>query len=142
MIAQYELSLIKKRTVRGRLKAAEKDNKAMPMRIPPYGYNWIDGKLEINEHEAVFVKLIYQWYAYDRLTLKEIGTQLVELGARPKRTESKTWSASSIQNILKSDVYIGKFYYNRRSTQKVKGERTPKGAPKKLILTEMKKNGY
>ncbi|MBA9088465.1 hypothetical protein FHR92_004981 [Fontibacillus solani] len=124
------------------MKAAEKDNKAMPMRIPPYGYNWIDGKLEINEHEAVFVKLIYQWYAYDRLTLKEIGTQLVELGARPKRTESKTWSASSIQNILKSDVYIGKFYYNRRSTQKVKGERTPKGAPKKLILTEMKKNGY
>lgn len=35
VIAQYELSLIKKRTVRGRLKAVEKDKKIMPMRVPP-----------------------------------------------------------------------------------------------------------
>lgn len=131
VIAQYELSLIKKRTVRGRLIAVEKDNKVMPMRVPPYGYNWVEGHLEINDQEAVFVKLIYQWYVHDHLTLREIGTKLVELGAEPKRAESKNWSASSIQNILKSEVYIGKLYYNRRKTQKVKGERTKKGAPKK-----------
>ncbi|WP_442603631.1 recombinase family protein [Paenibacillus sp. KN14-4R] len=131
VIAQYELSLIKKRTVRGRLKAVEKDNKVMPMRVPPYGYNWTAGQLEINDHEAAFVKLIYQWYVYDHLTIREIGTKLIDLGATPKRAESKNWSASSIQKILKSDVYIGRFYYNRRKTQKIKGERTKKGAPKK-----------
>ena len=36
-----------------------------------------------------------------------------------------------IVKILKSEVYIGKYYYNRRNTTKVKGERTKSGSPKK-----------
>ncbi|MDB5052693.1 MAG: cisA [Bacilli bacterium] len=131
VIAQYELSLIKKRTVRGRLKAVEKDKKIMPMRVPSYGYDFIEQKLLINEKEAEFVKQIYGWYVYDNLTLREIGNKLYKLGAIPKRAESKNWCASSIQRILTSEVYIGKYYYNRRSTRKIKGERTITGAPKK-----------
>ncbi|SDW91095.1 recombinase family protein [Paenibacillus sp. CF384] len=131
VIAQYELSLIKKRTVRGRLKAVEKDKKIMPMRVPPYGYDRIGSSLAINESEAKFVKLIYQWYIRDHLTMRAIGNRLVEMGAEPKRAENKAWNASSIHRILRSEIYVGKYYYNRRSTQKVKGERTTKGAPKK-----------
>ncbi|SEN05442.1 recombinase family protein [Paenibacillus sp. OV219] len=131
VIAQYELSLIKKRTVRGRLKAVEKDKKIMPMRVPPYGYDLVGSSLVINENEASFVKLIYQWYVHDNLTMREIGNRLVEMGAEPKRAESKVWNASSIQRVLQSEIYVGKYYYNRRCTQKVKGERTKKGAPKK-----------
>ncbi|MBP3966115.1 recombinase family protein [Paenibacillus lignilyticus] len=131
VIAQYELALIKKRTVRGRLKAVEKDKKIMPMRVPPYGYDRIGSSLVINENEARFVKLIYQWYVHDNLTMREIGTRLDEMGAEPKRAESKAWNASSIHRILRSEIYVGKYYYNRRCTQKVKGERTKTGAPKK-----------
>ncbi len=130
-IAQYELSLIKKRTVRGRLKAVEKEKKIMPMRAAPYGYDLQHNALFINEQEAEFVRKIYQWYIYDNYTLREIGERLYSLGAVPKRGESRNWSASSIRRVLTSEVYIGKYYYNRRQTRKLRGEKTKNGAPKK-----------
>ena len=131
-IAQYELALIKKRTVRGRIRKVIKDKQIMPMRIPPYGYDWVNGQLIINEKEAEFVKLIYRWYVFDQLTMREIGERLYSLGAIPKKGESKNWSASTIGKILKSEIYIGKYYYNRRSTKKVKGEKTKGGNIKKI----------
>lgn len=130
-IAQYELSLIKKRTVRGRLKAVEKEKRIMPMRVAPYGYDLSDHSLVINEEEAEFVRKIYHWYVYDHYTLREIGERLYSLGAVPKRGESRNWSASSIRRVLTSEVYIGKFYYNRRETRKIRGEKTKNGTPKK-----------
>lgn len=129
-IAQYELALIKKRTVRGRLRAVETRKQIMPMRVAPYGYDYADGKLVINEQEAEFVKKIYEWYVYDNLTMREIGDKLYMLGAIPKRGESKNWHASSINRILSSEVYIGNYYYNRRKTSKKRGEKTQSGNPR------------
>ncbi|OPA80583.1 recombinase family protein [Paenibacillus selenitireducens] len=131
VIAQYELQLIKKRTVRGRLRAVEKDKKIMPMRVPPFGYDLINQQLVINEVEAEVVRDIYEWYVVEHLTLRQIGEKLVQMGIEPKRCESKNWSASSILNILSSEVYTGRFYYNRRKTKKIKGEKTKGGSPKK-----------
>ena len=48
-IATYELGLIKKRTVRGRLKAVEKGKKVMPMRVPPFGYELVNNQLIIHK---------------------------------------------------------------------------------------------
>jgi site-specific DNA recombinase len=103
----------------------------MPMRVAPYGYDLVESKLVINEQEAEFVRKIYHWYVFDNLTLREIGEKLYKMGAIPKRKESRNWSASSIRRILTSEVYIGKYYYNRRKTKKVRGERTETGKPKK-----------
>ncbi|PGR82067.1 recombinase family protein [Bacillus thuringiensis] len=130
-IATYELGLIKKRTVRGRLKAVEKEKKVMPMRVPPFGYELVNNQLIINEKEANVVKQIYHWYVYDQLTLRQIGERLYQIGVVPKRKEKKEWSASSIRRILTSQIYIGKYTYNKRKTQKVKGEKTVTGNPKK-----------
>lgn len=130
-IAQYELSLIKKRTIRGRLTAVEKHKKIMPMRVAPYGYDFKDGMLFINEKEATFVKLIFQWYVHEGKTFTEIGEALYDLGAIPKRAESKNWSASSLGKILSNEVYIGRYYYNRRETKKLKGQKTASGKAKK-----------
>lgn len=129
-IAQYELSLIKKRTRRGSVKSAQ-NGKIMGMKVPPLGYDYSDGSLTINKTEAEFVKKIYQWYVYDKLTIRQIGEKLCALGAIPKRKKIPEWSASSIHNVLKSETYIGKFYYNRRATKKVKGEKTITGKPKR-----------
>jgi site-specific DNA recombinase len=63
--------------------------------------------------------------------MRQIGEKLYEYGAKPKRKESSNWSAASIQRILKSEVYIGKYYYNRRKTQKIKGKKTVNGNPKR-----------
>ncbi|WP_053374989.1 recombinase family protein [Paenibacillus sp. FJAT-27812] len=131
VIAHYELALIKRRTIRGRLNAVEKNKKVMPMRSAPYGYDWCEGALLINEAEACYVRLIYQWYVHDRLTVKEIGMKLFAMGAMPKRAESKNWGASSILRILTSEIYKGIYYYNRRNWNKIKGQRTKSGASKK-----------
>ncbi|GGG07277.1 resolvase-like protein [Paenibacillus albidus] len=131
VIAQYELSLIKKRTVRGRLKAVEKDKKIMPMRVPPFGYDWVEGQLIVNKQEAEYVRKVYQWYLNDNMTMREIGNKLFEIGALPKRSTNGNWGASSIGRILSSEIYIGRYYYNRRKVKKLKGQRTRTGAPKK-----------
>jgi site-specific DNA recombinase len=130
-IAQYELSMIRKRTSRGRLKAVEKQKKIMPMRSAPFGYDLVDAQLVINEEEAKVVRQIYEWYVYQHLTYREIGHELGQLGVLPKRKESKNWNRSSIYRILSSEVYIGIYRYNRRKVKKLKGEKTSNGNPKK-----------
>ncbi|WP_244863142.1 recombinase family protein [Paenibacillus cisolokensis] len=84
---------------------------------------------------------MYHWYVYDHYTFREIGERLYSLGAVPKRGESRNWSASSIRRVLTSEVYIGKFYYNRRETRKIRGEKTKNGTPKKTISSAVKMNG-
>ncbi|WP_367649741.1 recombinase family protein [Paenibacillus sp. NEAU-GSW1] len=133
-IASYELALIRKRTVRGRERAVKELKKIMPMRVAPFGYDKDEnGQLVINEAEAQFVKMIYEWYVYENLTTREIGEKLYAAGAMPKRGESKNWSASSIGRILSSEIYIGTYYYNRRKTKKIKGQTTKSGNPKRTI---------
>lgn len=130
-IAEYELALIRKRTIRGKLNRVKKDNKIMPMRVAPYGYDLFDGTLKCNEQEAAFVRMIYEWYVYDNLTMRQIGERLQQLGAVPKRKESTNWNASSIRRILTSEVYIGNFYYNKRKSEKVRGKKTVSGNQKR-----------
>ncbi|MGJ9384902.1 recombinase family protein [Salipaludibacillus sp. CF4.18] len=131
-IAEYELDLIKKRTTRGRLSKVKNEKKIMPMRIAPFGYDKsVDGQLIVHQQEKQYVQMIYEWYVIERLTLREIGGRLYKMGVKPKRAESSNWSASSISRILTSKIYIGKYYYNRRATKKVKGAITAGGNPKK-----------
>jgi site-specific DNA recombinase len=130
VFAQYELAQIRKRTTRGRLRAVEKDKKIMPMRTAPYGYDYRDGELLINEQEAVFVHKIYKWYLEGK-SLREIGSKLYDEGAVPKLAQSKNFGATSIRRILTSEIYIGNYVYNKRETKKVWGERTSAGKQKK-----------
>ncbi|GIO35766.1 resolvase-like protein [Paenibacillus antibioticophila] len=130
-IAEYELALIKKRTVRGRLAKVRDQKKIMPMRVAPFGYDKDEnGQLVINDTERQYVLMIYEWYVLERLTLRQIGERLYGK-VMPKRGESKNWNATSISRILTSEIYIGKYYYNRRASQKVRGELTKGGNPKK-----------
>lgn len=132
-IAAYELALIKKRTVRGRERAVKEGKKIMPMRVAPFGYDKDEeGQLVVNKEEARYVRLMYEWYVYENLTMREIGERLYKLGVMPKRGESKNWNASSIGRVLKSEIYIGNYYYNRRHFTKVKGQVTPSGAPRRM----------
>lgn len=130
-IASYELALIRKRTIRGRINKVKEHKKIMPMRVAPFGYDKDEnGQLVPNPVESKFVQMIYEWYVIEKLTLRQIGERLYGK-VKPKRGESPNWSASSISRILTSEIYIGKYYYNRRETKKVKGELTLGGNPKK-----------
>lgn len=140
-IAQYELEMIKRRTSRGVINAVKK-GKVMPMRTSPYGYDLIDNQLIINKEEAENVKKIFQWYVYDKLTMRDIGERLYDLGVLPKRKESPNWNSSSLQRILKSELYIGKYYYNRRKTKKIKGQKTVSGNPKRSVEMRDREEWY
>lgn len=127
VIAQYELSLIRKRTKRGSIGAAKK-GQYMPTRTPTYGYDHLDGHLVINDEEAKFVMKMYEMYVYERYSIRQIAEKLIEMGAKPKK--GVNWSHSTIQKILANETYIGKFYYNRTQVEKVKGKRTEAGNQK------------
>lgn len=130
-IASYELALIRKRTIRGRLRKVRDDHKIMPMRVAPFGFDKDeDGQLIPNPTEHQFVQMIYEWYVFEKLTLRQIGERLYGK-VKPKRAESSNWGASSLSRILTSEIYIGKYYYNRRETKKVRGKLTAGGKPKK-----------
>lgn len=131
VIAQYELDLIRKRTSRGRIKAVRDHKRIMPMRTAPYGYDLVAGKLLVNRKEARIVRQIYEWYVFERISMREIGDRLYRMGALPKRGESACWNASSIRRVLTSEIYIGTYYYNRRKVKKVPGEKTDSGNPRK-----------
>ena len=90
----------------------------------PYGYKKSDEdihRLLIDEEAARWVRLIYEKFI-DGLNYTQVARLLTDLGAPtplahkkknhpkfglPKEFEVKLWSATTVKNILMSDVYIG-----------------------------------
>ncbi len=111
---------------------------------PPYGFNRIkigrDWTLEPNE-EADAVRLMYEWYVKDDLSLLGVTRRLNEYGFRAPQGEK--WSRGSIKFMLSNVHYIGKVRYNNREKVTVveNGERVTKTKfrpEKEVIIAEGK----
>lgn len=87
----------------------------------PYGYNRIDKRLVINEEEAKVVQQIYNWYNQEQWGFKRITQTLNELGIKPKIKEK--WQVTTIQRILKNQIYYGTFIHNQFTTVKIGGRK-------------------
>ena len=70
----------------------------------PYGYNYVDGKLLINDKEAKVVKNIYLCYI-DGKSMGEIAKMLNMAKIPTKR--GGFWAKKTISKILKNPVYCG-----------------------------------
>ena len=111
-----ELKTIKKRLNRGR-RSSVLEGKYVG-NIPPLGYKRIkipDDKgftLEEIPEEAVVVRKIFNLYVYKNLTKNKIAIELNRLGYKPRKAES--WSPSTIKDILRNPVYIGKIRWDHR----------------------------
>jgi len=122
-IAQYEKAKIRERTVRGRNGKVRQGGIATW--IFAYGYDWDSetDQLSINEEEAAWVRRIFQWAAgVDGSTLgtQQIAARLNELGVPTKRAAGKTrratsgrWHRSTLKNILRNTLYIGRLVQHR-----------------------------
>lgn len=113
----------------------------------PYGFSrkkvgrdWI---LEPNE-DADAVRLMFEWYVNDGLSLGALAQRMDENGFQPPSGEK--WARESIREMLKNPHYIGKIRFN--NTQKVtvveNGERVQRRrySPKdEVILSEGKHDG-
>ncbi|WP_304944000.1 recombinase family protein [Vallitalea guaymasensis] len=128
-MSRREYKTINRRLQRGRIESV-KEGKYLGNK-PPYGYkrkkleNDKGYTLEIYHEQAKAVKLIFNLYTKgelhsdgtsDKFGLTLIANKLNELKIPP--VKSKIWVESSIRDILKNPVYIGKIRWNSRPTVK------------------------
>jgi len=92
-------------TIEGHKQRAEKLR--WPNPHPPFGYDLDeDGRLEINEREAEYVREMFKRYRRGD-SYKEIAEWLNERGVRTKR--GNEFCPRAVGDILKNEIYIGIF---------------------------------
>jgi ssDNA-binding Zn-finger/Zn-ribbon topoisomerase 1 len=139
------LEYTKEILLRGRIAAVKRGCYISP--TPPYGYNRIkigrDWTLEPNEN-ADAVRLIFEWYVNESLSLGALARRLDQYGYKPP-TGGK-WSRFSIRPMLLNIHYIGKVRFNNLHTATlvengVRVQRMIKSAEEDVIIAEGKHEG-
>ena len=123
-VAEIERENIRVQTMEGRIQKAREGK--WNGGFAPYGYKLVNGKLEINEEEAVAIRTIYDQYVNTDIGSNGISKYLENHGIRKiQRQNGKTplFDAHLVRLILKNPVYCGKIAYGRRKTEKVHGTR-------------------
>jgi len=128
-MSRREYKTINRRIQRGRVSSIKDGKYISP--TPPYGYDRVkipnnSGYTLIpNPKEAEVVRLIFDLYvngithedgAHEDLGSWKIASYLDHLGIKPRVSER--WSATSIRDILKNPVYIGKICWGKRKEMK------------------------
>lgn len=102
-IAQLESEQIGERVYIGMEQKAKVNGGILGFNIP-YGYDYIQRKLQINQKEAIIVKNIYSLY----LSGKSIGEISKILNETKKPTKKGgLWAKKTISKILKNPLYCG-----------------------------------
>ncbi|WP_346707748.1 recombinase family protein [Massilistercora timonensis] len=123
-VAEIERENIRVQTMEGRIQKAREGK--WNGGFAPYGYKLVNGKLEINEEEAVAIRTIYDRYVNTDIGSNGISKYLENHGIRKiQRQNGKNplFDAHLVRLILKNPVYCGKIAYGRRKTEKVHGTR-------------------
>jgi site-specific DNA recombinase len=129
-LSEYEREKITERIVRGRRIAVQSGNVLCYGRAP-YGYRVEKEReifvLTVYESEAKIVRLIFFWWACERLPLNEIVRRLNEMGApmceKPLGVKGKReWTSSTVRCILQNETYAGVWHSGKRDRH---GKRHP-----------------
>ena len=136
------LEYVKEALFRGRWLSASRGNFVQSR--PPYGYNKVkigrDWVLEPNEN-ADIVRMIFNWYAREYLTPKEIADKLNQMLVAPPL--KNPWSREYIGEMLKNKHYDGKVVFGETRTVVVfengkKVTKRLKQKPEDMVITEGK----
>jgi len=118
-IAQLESEQIGERVYIGMEQKAKTNGGVLGFNIP-YGYNYIDGKLEINPDEAKIIKDIYSRYIKGK-SMGEIAKMLNSTKTPTKK--GGFWAKKTISTILKNPTYCGYLhweeYINKSDHEKI-----------------------
>ena len=99
---------------------------------PPYGYTLVQMKdeksklLKINNEAAEHVRMIYDLFLNQNKGLAGVAKYMNDRGYRRKpykNNKYELFSASFVKQVLDNPVYMGKIAYERRKTEKIKGQR-------------------
>ena len=117
MMARREYRYIKKRMQRGRQASA---SEGLWQGRVPYGYQKVKiqrGKgytLEPDPEQAPIVRMIFDWYAHEKIGCSTIAKRLNDMSLRTNL--GKPWTDSAIMCISKNPVYAGYVLWNKRTT--------------------------
>jgi DNA invertase Pin-like site-specific DNA recombinase len=106
-IAQLESEQIGERVYVGMEQKAKVNGGVLGFNIP-YGYDYTNGKLQINSQEASTVRQIYSWYLSGK-SMGKISKMLNEVNLPTKKGGS--WAKKTISTILKNPVYCGYLHW-------------------------------
>ncbi len=123
-VAEIERENIRVQTMEGRIQKAREGK--WNGGFAPYGYQLIDGKLQINEEEAEAIRVIFDQYVHTDIGANGVAKYLEDHGIQKiQRQNGKNplFDAHLVRLILKNPVYCGKIAYGRRKTEKVYGTR-------------------
>lgn len=76
-----------------------------------FGYTKKDGKLTINEEEAVFIRELFEMYATGRFSMKQMEKHFYEKGIRNRK--GNKLSHSTMGNIIRNPKYKGYYVGNK-----------------------------
>jgi DNA invertase Pin-like site-specific DNA recombinase len=114
VFAQNELREMSKKIQDGIRKA---QRKGVWTSQPPYGYDRVNGFLQINEKEAEIVKMIFTMYANQKMSINKISKYLNEKNILTKR--GKKWQHTTLRHILQNPIYIGQQIGHQREMQDI-----------------------
>ncbi len=123
-VAEIERENIRVQTMEGRIQKAREGK--WNGGFAPYGYQLVDGVLQINEEEAAAIRVIFEQYVTTDIGANGVAKYLENYGIHKiQRQNGKNplFDAHLIRLILKNPVYCGKIAYGRRKTEKVHGTR-------------------
>jgi len=123
-VAEIERENIRVQTMEGRIQKAREGK--WNGGFAPYGYQLMDGKLQINEEEAEAIRVIFDQYVHTDIGANGVAKYLENHGIHKiQRQNGKNplFDAHLVRLILKNPAYCGKIAYGRRKTEKVHGTR-------------------
>jgi len=107
LIAQLESEQIGERVYIGMEQKARTNGGVLGFNIP-YGYDYTNGKLEVNKEEADVIKDIYSYYKEGK-TMGEIVKMLNSTKIPTKK--GGLWAKKTISTILKNPTYCGYLHW-------------------------------
>jgi site-specific DNA recombinase len=118
LFAEYERAKITERNRRGKMHWARQG--ALMGGYVPYGYRYVPrdreqgsrATLAIDEGQATVVRDMYHWLIEEHLPCRSIAKRLTELKILSQKGKTH-WAPSTVNRMLKEEVYKGIFYYHR-----------------------------
>ena len=117
MIAEYERAQIIERTRRGKRHRARQGSVNV-LSGAPYGYRYVkksdtgNAYFEVIETEAAVVRMVYEMYTLQQLSIHAITRSLNDQGIATRRRKSQ-WKHSVVWGILRNPAYMGRACFGK-----------------------------
>ena len=127
-MSRREYKTIRRRMETGKLQTVLDGNYVLPQKV--FGYD-IEKKgknnryLVINEEEAKYVQMMFDWYTEEGRSCGWIARQFTNMGI-PTPYKRKEWEKATINDMLRNTHYIGMIPWGKYKTVKSKDPETGK----------------